>query len=123
MEWVPHYEFRRLVHRYRGSYKVKSFSCWDQFLCLAFAQLTCRESLRDIEACLCSRADQLYHLGFRSDIARSHSAPSSWPRGTLADANEKRDWRIYRDLAQKLITRARHLYATEELAVALDQVV
>ena len=113
MEWVPHYEFRRLVSRYRGSYKVKSFSCWDQFLCLAFAQLTYRESLRDIEACLCSRAEQLYHLGFRSDIARS----------TLADANETRDWRIYRDLAQKLITRARRLYATEELAVALDQVV
>jgi Domain of unknown function (DUF4372) len=77
-----------MLARYRGDYKVKAFSCWDQFLCMAFAQLTFRESLRDIEDCLKARSDQLYHLGFRSRVCRS----------TLADANEVRDWRIYADL-------------------------
>jgi hypothetical protein len=113
VEWVPHYEFRRLVDRYRGDYKVSSFSCWDQFLCMAFAQLTYRESLRDIEACLRSRPHLLYHLGIRGQVARS----------TLADANEQRDGRIYADLAQKLIRRARPLYAHENFGLELDETV
>jgi hypothetical protein len=113
MEWVPHYEFHRLVERYRGDYKVSSFSCWDQFLCMAFAQLTYRESLRDIEACLRSRPNLLYHLGIRGHVARS----------TLADANEQRDWRIYADLAQKLIARARRLYAHEDFGLELEETV
>ena len=109
--------FRRCVRRYSGEYKVKSFSCWNQFLCMAFGQLTFRESLRDVETCLRSRQDQLYHLGIRGDV--SHS--------TLADANRERDWRIYYDLAQLLIRRARSLYHNEptgldlkETAYALD---
>jgi hypothetical protein len=106
-------QFRRCVERYRGEYKVRSFSCWDQFLCMAFAQLTFRESLRDIEDCLASKADQLYHLGFRSRVCRS----------TLADANEHRDWRIYADLAAILMRKARRLYAGELLAVDLEQAV
>jgi transposase len=111
MQWVPHYHFQRLVQRYRGNYKVSSFACWDQFLCMAFAQLTYRESLRDIEACLRSRSNLLYHMGIRGNVARS----------TLADANEQRDWRIYAELAQWLIARARKLYAQEELRVDLDE--
>jgi hypothetical protein len=110
MEWVPHYHFQRLVKRYSGNYKVSSFTCWDQFLCMAFAQLTYRESLRDIEACLRSRPNLLYHLGIRGNVARS----------TLADANEERDWRIYADLAQWFITRARKLYAQEDLGLEFD---
>src|SRR2546427_8266507 len=90
-------QFRRCVRRYNGDYKVKTFSCWNQFLCMAFGQLTFRESLRDVETCLSSRQDQLYHLGIRGEV--SHS--------TLADANRERDWRIYYDLAQLLIRRAR----------------
>jgi hypothetical protein len=113
MEWIPHYEFQRLVARYRGDYKVSSFSCWDQFLCMAFAQLTYREGLRDIEACLRSRSNLLYHMGIRGHVARS----------TLADANEHRDWRIYGDLAQKLIARARKLYAHDDFGVELEQTV
>jgi hypothetical protein len=113
VEWVPHYEFRRLVDRYRGDYKVSRFSCWDQFLCMAFAQLTYRESLRDIEACLRSRPHLLYHLGIRGHVARS----------TLADANEQRDGHIYADLAQKLIRRARTLYAHEGFGLELDETV
>jgi hypothetical protein len=113
IEWVPHYEFRRLVTRYNGDYKVSNFSCWDQFLCMAFAQLTYRESLRDIEACLRARPNLLYHLGIRGHVARS----------TLADANEQRDWRIYAGLAQKLIARARKLYAEAEFGVSLDETV
>ena len=101
MQWVPHYHFQRLVKRYKGNYKVSSFVCWDQFLCMAFAQLTYRESLRDIEACLRSRPNLLYHLGIRGNVSRS----------TLADANELRDWRIYEELAHWLIARARKLYA------------
>jgi uncharacterized protein DUF4372/DDE family transposase len=104
-------QFQRCVSRYGGDYKVRSFSCWDQFLCLAFAQLTYRESLRDIEACLRSRRPQLYHLGLRGEVARS----------TLAEANESRDWRIYADLAQGLIRQARQLYATDDLGVELAQ--
>jgi hypothetical protein len=111
MQWVPHYHFHRLVKRYKGNYKVSRFACWDQFLCMAFAQLTYRESLRDIEACLRSRPNLLYHLGIRGHVARS----------TLADANEQRDWRIYADLAQWLVARARRLYAQEDLGVELDE--
>ena len=106
-------EFARCVRRYNGEYKVKSFSCWDQFLCMAFGQLTSRESLRDIEVCLRSREDQLYHIGIRSRISRS----------TLANANESRDWKIYADLAQGLIRRARHLYQEDPISVELDQTV
>jgi hypothetical protein len=113
VEAIHPQQFRRCVERYGGDYKVRQFSCWDQFLCLAFAQLTFRESLRDIEDCLAARPDQLYHLGFRSRICRS----------TLADANEARDWRIYADLAALLIGRARRLYAPEELAVDLPDTV
>jgi hypothetical protein len=104
-------QFRRCVTRYQGDYKIHNFSCWDQFLAMAFAQLTYRESLADIEVCLRSHQDQLYRLGFRSSVAHS----------TLADANASRDWRIYADLAQGLITRARRLYAQEPLAVELEQ--
>lgn len=111
MQWVPHYHFHRLVKRYKGNYKVSRFACWDQFLCMAFAQLTYRENLRDIEACLRSRPNLLYHLGIRGHVARS----------TLADANEQRDWRIYADLAQWLVARARRLYAQEDLGVELDE--
>jgi hypothetical protein len=113
MEWIHPEQFRRCVARYHGHYKVRSFSCWDQFLAMSFAQITFRESLADIEVCLRSRAEQLYHLGFRSTIAHS----------TLADANNVRDWRIYADLAQVLIRRARRLYAEEPLGVELNQTV
>jgi hypothetical protein len=113
MEWIHPEQFRRCVTRYQGQYKVRHFSCWDQFLTMSFAQVTFRESLADIEICLRSRGDQLYHLGFRSTIAHS----------TLADANQVRDWRIYADLAQILIRRARKLYAQEPLGLELDQTV
>jgi hypothetical protein len=106
-------QFRRCVLRYQGEYKVKTFSCWQQFLCMAFGQLTFRESLREIEICLRSRQSQLYHLGLGSSI--SHS--------TLADANHNRDWRIYADLAQVLIKQARLLYQHEPLAVELQETV
>jgi hypothetical protein len=106
-------QFRRCVERYRGEYKVRSFSCWDHFLCMAFAQLTFRESLRDLEECLASKTEQLYHLGFRSRVCRS----------TLAEANEHRDWRIYADLAAVLMRKARRLYATDSLATELEQTV
>lgn len=113
MDTIHPQAFARCVRRYNGEYKVKSFSCWDQFLCMAFGQLTFRESLRDIEICLRSREDQLYHIGIRSRISRS----------TLADANESRDWRIYSDLAQGLIRRARHLYQQDPIGLELDQTV
>lgn len=87
---LPAYEFQKCVTRYRGDYQQKSFSCWDQFLTMAFAQLTYRESLRDIEACLRSMHSKLYHIGFRGKVSRS----------TLADANESRNWRIYADFAR-----------------------
>jgi hypothetical protein len=105
--------FRRCVRRYQGDYKVRHFSCFDQFLAMAFAQMTYRESLRDIEACLQARPALLYHMGFRSRVVRS----------TLADANEARDWRIHADLAQGLIKRARRLYAGEDIGLELDQTV
>ena len=113
MDWVHPEQFRRCVTRYNGNYKVRNFPCWEQFLAMGFAQVTYRESLADIEICLRSRGPQLYHLGFRSPVAHS----------TLGDANRTRDWRIYADLAQALIRRARKLYAHESLGVELDQTV
>jgi len=111
MDFVSPYEFRKCVDRYQGHYKVQRFTCWDQFLCLAFAQLTYRESLRDIQACLRVAQPKLYHMGFRGTVARN----------TLAHANEVRDWRIYADFAQGLITTARTLYAAEDFGVVLEQ--
>jgi hypothetical protein len=109
MSYVSPRKFRTCVDRYAGDQKVSRFSCWDQFLCMAFAQLTYRESLRDIEACLRAMQPKLYHLGIRARVARA----------TLADANETRDWRIYADVAQGLIQTARALYRNEPLAVDL----
>jgi hypothetical protein len=113
MDHLPPYEFQKCVARYGGNYKFRGFSCLDQFLCLAFAQLTFRESLRDIEACLRSVESKLYHMGFRGKISRS----------TLADANEAHDWRIYADFAQVLIHMARPMYADESLGFDLDNTV
>jgi len=110
---LPLSTFRRCVTSYGGEHKVKSFSCLEQFLCLAFAQLTYRESLRDIEACLRAQSDKLYHMGIRSRISRS----------TLADANEVRDWRIYAAFAQRLIALARKLYIDEPFGVHLNETV
>jgi len=111
MDWIHPEQFRRCVARYSGNYKVRDFSCWDQFLAMSFAQITFRESLADIEICLRSRSEELYHLGFRSSVAHS----------TLADANSVRDWRIYADLAQSLIRHARKLYAQEPIGLELEQ--
>jgi transposase len=112
-EWIHPEQFRRCVEQYDGNYKTYKFPCWDQFLAMAFAQITYRDSLADIEVCLRSRQDQLYRMGFRSSVAHS----------TLADANSSRDWRIYHDLAQGLIARARRLYANESFGVELEQTV
>ena len=111
MDFLPMYEFRKCVDRYGGNYHTSSFSCMDQYLCMGFAQLTYRESLRDIEACLRSRKEKLYHLGIRGRVSRS----------TLAEANEKRDWRIYADFCQILISQARSLYANEDFGVELKE--
>jgi transposase len=111
MDYLPMYEFRKCAARYNGNYHTSSFSCMDQYFCMAFAQLTYRESLRDIEACLRSRREKLYHLGIRGRILRS----------TLAEANEKRDWRMYADFCQILISQARSLYADEDFGVELKQ--
>jgi len=105
--------FRQCVKRYQGNHKVKSFTCLDQFLCMAFAQLTYRESLRDIEACLRAQSNKLYHMGIRSQVSRN----------TLANANRVRDWRIYADLAHSLIPVARNLYQDEDLGIELDQTI
>ncbi len=113
MDHLPPYEFHKCVERYHGNYKLRGFSCLDQFLCLAFAQLTFRESLRDIEACLHSVPSKLYHMGFRGNVSRS----------TLADANEAHDWRIFADFAQVLIHIARPIYANESLGFDLDNTV
>ena len=113
MDFLPIKEFRRCVERYNGNHHIRSFSCWDQFLCMAFAQLSYRESLRDIESCLRSMKNKLYHMGIRGNVSRS----------TLADANEKRDWRIYADFAQVLIHIARELYSGDEFDVELDEIV
>ena len=111
MDFLPMYEFRKCVDRYGGNYHTSSFSCMDQYLCMGFAQLTYRESLRDIEACLRSRKEKLYHLGIRGRVSRS----------TLAEANEKRDWRMYADFCQILISQARSLYADEDFGVELKE--
>ena len=113
MEHLPLTTFRRCVARHRGEHKVKRFSCFDQYLCMAFAQLTYRESLRDIEACLRAQASKLYHMGIRSQVARN----------ALANANATRDWRIYCELAQSLIATARRLYATEPFGLDLKETV
>ncbi len=113
MSHLPLTTFRRCVARYEGEHKVKHFSCLDQFLCMAFAQLTYRESLRDIEACLRSQSAKLYHMGFRSTVSRN----------TLANANAVRDWRIYADFAQSLIGIARPLYVDEPFGVDLSDTV
>jgi Domain of unknown function (DUF4372)/Transposase DDE domain len=113
MEFIPTYEFQVCVNRYQGNRYVKDFSCWDQFLCLAFAQLTYRTSLRDIEACLRAQQPKLYHMGFRGRVSRS----------TLANANELRDWHIYADFAQVLICIARDLYRNESFGVELSETV
>jgi hypothetical protein len=113
MDFLPIYEFRKCVKRYNGDYRVKNFTCWNQFLSLAFAQLTYRESLRDIESCLNSMSRRLYHMGFRGKISKS----------TLADANEKRPWQIYADFAQVMINRARILYQDDPLAVELEETI
>ena len=111
LDFLPRHEFNRCVRRYRGNFHCRSLSCYDQFLCLAFAQLTGCESLRQIETCLEAMEKKLYHIGLRGSPARS----------TLADANERRDWRIYADFAQGLMARARKLYAGESFGVDLDQ--
>ena len=111
VEHVPRYEFDKSVNRYQGHYRHHRYSCYDQFLCLAFAQLTHRESLRDIETCLNSHHEKLYHIGFRSSISRS----------TLADANERRDYRIFQDFGYHLIQIAQRLYQGEELAINLKE--
>jgi len=113
MDHLPLHTLRRCVARYRGDHKVKAFTCLDQYLCMAFAQLTYRESLRDIEACLRAQRHKLYHMGIRAQVSRS----------TLADANETRDWRIHADFAQALIVIARRLYAGDGFGVELDETV
>ncbi len=109
LDHLPQHQFRRCVNRYKGNYKVQSFTCLDQYLCLFFAQLTYRESLRDITTCLLGMQNKLYHMGIRGTIARS----------TLADANEKHDWRIYQDFAH--ILHARELYSKDSFGVTLEE--
>lgn len=113
MDFLPAYEFRRCVDQYSGNYKIKSFTCWDQFLCMAFAQLTYRESLRDIQACLRAAGQKLYHMGIRGKVSRN----------TLANANQVRNWRIYADFAEVLIKTARDLYAEDDFGLQLNQTV
>jgi len=113
MEFAPWHTFRRLVAKYHGDFNIRTFSCLDQFLSMAFAQITYRESLRDIEACLASQPGKCYHLGLRGNVTRSN----------LADANERRDWRIHCEYAQALIRIARRLYAKEPLGLELDNTV
>jgi len=110
IDHLPLYTFRKCVNRYQGNYKVKSFSCLDQYLCMAFAQMTFRESLRDIEVCLRAQKSKLYHMGIRGGVSRN----------TLANANKIRDWRIYADFAQSLIQTARQLYIDEEFNFQLE---
>ena len=113
MDHLPMHTFRRAVGRYDGNRYVKSFPCHSQFLCMAFAQLTYRESLRDIEVCLRAQRQKLYHLGIRNPVSRN----------TLANANKQRDWRIYAEVAQALIRIARPMYASEDLGLDLDNTV
>ena len=111
LQHLPRYEFNLCVNRYRGEHWAKKFTTYDQFLCLAYAQLAGRESLRDIETCLNSHQEKLYHIGFRGDVSRT----------TLADANERRDWRIFQDFGQVLISTAQRLYQSEPIAIELKQ--
>ncbi len=113
MDFLPRHQFNKCVQRYQGNRRVRSFSCYDQWLCMAFAQLAYRERLRDIITCLKVLESKLFHVGIRGSVSRS----------TLADANEKRDWRIYADLAQVLISEAKGLYANEDFGVDLDNTV
>jgi len=113
MDFITTHDFNQCVKRYNGNYKIKNFTCWEQFLCMAFAQLTYRESLRDIQACLRAANKKLYHMGIRSKVSRN----------TLAHANQIRDWRIYADFAQVLIKEARKLYINEDFGVQLAQTV
>jgi len=113
MEFLPKHQFHRCVQRYKGNHRVRSFTCYDQFLSMAFAQLTYRESLRDIECCLRAMKEKLYHMGIKGKVSRS----------TLADANEKRDWRIYADFAQLLIHEARKLYVDDDFGLQLKETV
>jgi len=113
MSFLPQNKFRQCVNRYNGNYRIRSFTCYDQLLCMAFAQLTYRESLRDIECCLRAMREKLYHMGIQGKISRS----------TLADANEKRDWRIYSDFAQILIHEARRLYVDDDFGLELEETV
>ena len=113
MEHLPKHKFDQCVDRYKGNYKTRDFSCWNQFLCMSFGQLTYRESLRDIETCLRAVQNKLYHMGIKSKVSKS----------TLADANEKRDYRIYEDFAQILIAQARELYRHEDFEKELDETV
>lgn len=113
MDFLPIKKFRRCVDRYNGNHRVRSFTCLDQFLCMAFAQLTYRESLRDIECCLRAMKEKLYHMGIRGNVSKS----------TIADANEKRDWRIYYDFAQILIHQAKDLYANDDFGLQLRETV
>ena len=113
LDFIPKHQFRACVNRYKGNYRVKSFSCFDQYLTMAFAQLTYRESLRDIETCLRALHPKLYRCGFRGNVSRNN----------LANANEKRDWQIYHDFAQVLIKKARQLYADEDFGITLENTV
>jgi hypothetical protein len=113
LDFLPMHKFRRSVDRYNGNKGVRSFTCLDQFMCMAFAQLTYRESLRDIECCLRAMNEKLYHMGIKGNVSRS----------TLADANEKRDWRIYSEFAIHLINQARQLYANEDFGLELKDTV
>lgn len=113
MSYLPRYSFRKCVNKYNGNYKVRSFSCWEQFLVMAFAQLTYRESLRDIETCLRAMQNKLHHIGLQSSVSRS----------TIADANERRDWRIYADFAYILIKEAKELYRDENLFEELNETI
>lgn len=113
IDFLPQKKFRQCVERYKGNHRVRAFSCYDQLLCMAFAQLTYRESLRDIECCLRSVHEKLYHIGIRGKVSRS----------TLSDANENRDWRIYRDFAHVLIQEARNLYVNDDFGLELDETV
>ena len=113
IDFLPQNKFRQCVNRYNGNYRVRSFTCYDQLLCMSFAQLTYRESLRDIECCLRAMQEKLYHMGIRGNVARN----------TLAKANETRDWRIYSDFAQILIHEARRLYVDDDFGLELDETV
>jgi hypothetical protein len=113
IDFLPEYQFRTCVERYHGNRGLKGFSCWNHFLCMSFAQLTYRESLRDIEACLRSLKSKLYHNGIHCKVSRS----------TIAYANENRDWRIYADFAYILINEAKKLYINDKFEVELDETV